>query len=159
MKRCIAAIFIVLLLMGFNPIFANENFPYVKINIQPYETLYEGEIIDCTVDNANRFFWKIENGNNHTTFHGDDILLFDPEPTPPEKEYVNLTLYAENEHGIAYDSIPVKIKRLYFGDIHWHTNISDARYDIDTMYQNALKDIILILLPVLTTENSLICPT
>ena len=140
MKGRIVLLLIVFLLMGFNSIFADENFPYVKINIKPYETLYEGEKIDCTIKNANRFFWKVEDGNNHTTFYGDDILLFDPEPTSLEKEYVNLTLYAENEHGIAYDSILVKIKRLYFGDIHWHTDISDGQYDIDTMYQNALKD-------------------
>ncbi|HEC82486.1 MAG TPA: DUF3604 domain-containing protein [Thermoplasmatales archaeon] len=141
MKKSIT-IFTILLLASFNSIFANQssNLPHVKINVEPYSTLYEGEIIDCNISNANKFFWEIENGNEHTTFYGEDILLFDPEPMPLEKEYVNLTLYAENEDGIACDTIPVKIKRIYFGDIHWHTDISDARYSIDEMYTNAIKD-------------------
>ncbi len=87
-----------------------------------------------------KFYWKIENGMEHTTFYGDDILLFDPGPMDLGKEYVNLTLYAENKNGIAHDTVPVKIKRIYFGDIHWHTNISDAKYSIDEMYSNAIKD-------------------
>ncbi|HDN95530.1 MAG TPA: DUF3604 domain-containing protein [Thermoplasmatales archaeon] len=133
--------FIAVLLIAFSFNFVNSsNPPYVKINVEPYSTLYEGEIIDCNISNANNFFWKIESGNKHATFYGDDILLFDPEPMPLGKEYVNLTLYAENANGIAYDSIPVKIKRIYFGDIHWHTNISDAKYGIDEMYRNAIED-------------------
>lgn len=136
------ATLLIFLLFAFNSIFVNSNSnpPYVKINAEPHSVLYEGDIVNCTIKNADEFFWKIENGKRHSTFHGDDILLFDPEPMPLGKEYVNLTLYAENENGISYDTIPVKIKRIYFGDIHWHTYISDAKYGIDEMYGNAIED-------------------
>ena len=34
----------------------------------------------------------------------------------------------------------MKIKRLFFGDIHFHSRISDGYHKIDTLYQNAIKD-------------------
>jgi hypothetical protein len=32
------------------------------------------------------------------------------------------------------------IKRIFFGDIHFHSTLSDGKYSIDTLYKNAIKD-------------------
>jgi len=34
----------------------------------------------------------------------------------------------------------VIVKRIYFGDIHWHSTICDGDYTLDEMYKNAIKD-------------------
>ena len=139
--KCIALVTIFLISSTSFAFFGSNNVkPYVHINIEPYSIVYEGDIINCSISNAKIKYWKIENGSKHLTFHGNNVLLFDPEPTPLDKEYVNLTVYAENEYGVSFHTIPLKIKRIYFGDIHWHTVISDGQNDIDTMYQNAIKD-------------------
>ncbi|MEF8848214.1 MAG: DUF3604 domain-containing protein [Candidatus Thermoplasmatota archaeon] len=115
--------------------------PNVKINIKPYSTIYEGDIINCTIEGkVSNKYWLIDNQSKHTKFQNNSPLIYDPEPTPLNKTYVNLTIYAENQHGYDSDTIPVKIKRIFFGDIHWHTIISDGDYSIDEMYQNAIKD-------------------
>jgi len=115
--------------------------PTVKINITPNSIIYEGDIIDCDITgNPTVKYWLINNQSKHTTFYEGDPIIFDPEPTPLEDTYVNLTVYAENNVANASDTVKVMIKRIYFGDIHWHTTISDAIYKIDTMYQNALHD-------------------
>jgi hypothetical protein len=113
----------------------------VKINIEPYTTIYEGDIISCTITgNPTNKYWYINDQSEHTTFHGNDPIIFDPEPTPLDTNYVSLTVYAENEEESASDTVKVMIKRIYFGDIHWHTTVSDGQNSIDSMYQGAIED-------------------
>ncbi|UCD13763.1 MAG: DUF3604 domain-containing protein, partial [Thermoplasmatales archaeon] len=119
----------------------NESPPDVEIKINPYSTVYEGDIIDCNITGGPTIkYWLINGGNEHTIFYGDDPLIFDPEPTPPEDTFVNLTVYAENEYGNDSDTVEIRLKSVFFGDIHWHTPISDGNYGIDSMYSNAIKD-------------------
>jgi hypothetical protein len=120
---------------------ANLGPPTVKININPYTIIYEGDVIDCNITgNPTVKYWFINNQSDHTTFYGDDPVIFDPEPTPLDKTYVNLTVYAENDAGKASDNVIVMIKRIFFGDIHFHSRLSDGKYPIDTLYTNAIKD-------------------
>ena len=113
----------------------------VKINIDPDSIICEGDIIDCNITgNPTVKYWQINNQSIHTTFHRDDPIIFDPEPTPLNEEYVNLTVYAEDDTGNAYDTVRIQVKRLFFGDIHFHSTISDGYHEIDTLYQNAIKD-------------------
>ena len=113
----------------------------VKINIEPYSIIYEGDIINCTITgNPTIKYWTINDQNKHITFDGNNPIIFDPEPTPLEDKYVNLTVYAENGAGIISDTVIVMIKRIYFGDIHWHSTICDGDYSLDSMYKNAIKD-------------------
>ena len=120
---------------------ANSDSPTVTINIDPYTVIYEGDIIDCDITgNPTVLYWTINKQSPHTTFYGDDPIIFDPEPTPLGDTYVDLTVYAENNVGADSDTVRVMIKRIYFGDIHWHTRISDGYNRIDTMYKNALRD-------------------
>jgi len=115
--------------------------PTVKIYLAPYSIVYEGDVLDCEITgNVNIKYWQINGQSHHTTFYDDDPVIFDPEPTPLNEIYVNLTVYAENEFGSASDTARVMIKRLFFGDIHFHSTISDGKYKIDTMYRNAIKD-------------------
>jgi hypothetical protein len=117
------------------------NAPSVTINIEPYEAVYEGDVIDCDITgNPTIIYWQINGKSTHTTFFGDDPVIFDPEPTPLDDIFVNLTVYAENQYGNDSDTVPIKLYRIFFGDIHWHTVFSDGDYDIDTMYKNALDD-------------------
>ena len=115
--------------------------PNVIININPYDTIYEGEIIKCNITGETTIkYWQINQQKKHTMFYENNPVIFDPEPTPLKDKYVNLTVTAENEYGIGSDTIPIILKRIYFGDIHWHTFFSDGIHDIDTMYENAIKD-------------------
>jgi hypothetical protein len=115
--------------------------PTITIHLAPYSLVYEGDIIHCTITGeTTETYWKINNNSEHYLFHDNNPLIYDPEPTPLESTYVTLTIYAENEYGNDKKTIPITLKRLYFGDIHWHTPISDGNYDIDTMYQNAITD-------------------
>jgi hypothetical protein len=115
--------------------------PIVVINIEPFQDVYEGDVIDCDVTgDPTILYWQINNQKLHTTFYGDDPVIFDPEPTPLDDEFVNLTVYAENEFGNDSDSVPIRLFRIFFGDIHWHTVFSDGIYDIDTQYSNAVGD-------------------
>jgi len=115
--------------------------PAVTINIEPYSIIYEGDIINCTITgNPTVKYWQINNQSQHTTFHNDNPVIFDPEPTPLNDTYVNLTVYVENEAGNVSDTVQVIIKRIFFGDIHWHTTYGDGGYELDTMYQNAVVD-------------------
>jgi len=117
------------------------NAPTVVININPYEEVYEGDIIDCDITGSPTFFyWQINNQSHHTTFYEDDPVIFDPEPTPLDTSYVNLTVYAENENGGASDTVKVIIKRIYFGDIHWHSELSNGHHNLNNMYKNAIED-------------------
>jgi hypothetical protein len=147
MKKIIAVYFIFMLIgPSAVPIIASEskansNPPTVIINIDPYSVIYEGDIIDCDITgDPTVLYWTINNQSRHTTFYDDDPIVFDPEPTPLDTNYVNLTVYVENEAGKASDAVLVMIKRIYFGDIHWHTRISDGYNRINTMYGNALRD-------------------
>ena len=118
-----------------------EYSPSVTINITPYTTVYEGDIIDCTITGEITYkYWQINDGSEHTIFYDDDPLIFDPEPTPLDSAFVDLTVYAKNDYGCDSDTIQIELKRLFFGDIHWHTVISDGQHSIDTMYENAVND-------------------
>ena len=122
---------------------ANEgrNAPTVVINIEPYSEFYEGDIIDCDITGSPTIlYWQINDQSIHTTFFGDDPVIFNPEPTPLDDEFVNLTVFAENENGSDSDTVPIKLFRLFFGDIHWHTVFSDGDFMIDSMYRNAVDD-------------------
>jgi hypothetical protein len=115
--------------------------PNVEINIEPYSEVYEGDVIDCNITGeASILYWQINGQGFHTTFYDDDPIIFDPEPTPLDDIFVNLSVYAENENGFGSDTVPIKLYRIFFGDIHWHTIFSDGDYDIDTMYKNAVDD-------------------
>lgn len=115
--------------------------PTVEINIEPYEEVYEGDVIDCDITgNPTIMYWQINDNSIHTTFHGDNPVIFDPEPTPIHDTFVNLTVYAENEFGNDYDIVQIKLFRIFFGDIHWHTVFSDGDFNIDTHYKHALED-------------------
>ena len=117
------------------------NLPNVKINIEAYSEVYEGDVINCEISgNPTIVYWQINDESHHTTFLDDDPVIFDPEPTPLNSEFVNLTVYAENENGSDSDTIPIKLFRIFFGDIHWHTVFSDGDFDIDTQYKNAVED-------------------
>ena len=113
----------------------------VRINVQPMTTIYEGDIIDCDITgDPEIIYWQIENQGTHTTFFNDDPVIFDPEPTPLDKEYVNLSVHAIKNTAHVSDFIKIKIKRLFFGDIHFHSRISDGYHDVDTLYKNAIDD-------------------
>ena len=115
--------------------------PTIAINIAPYKVVYEGDIIDCDITgDPTVTYWQINNQSNHDTFYGDDPVIFNPEPTPLKDTFVNLTVYVENEYGSDSDTVPIKLNRIFFGDIHWHTLFSDGDFDIDTMYRNAIDD-------------------
>lgn len=115
--------------------------PTVKIDIDPNTTIYEGDIINCTITGDPIFkYWSINNQSHHTTFYEDDPVIFDPEPTPLDTDYVTLTVYTENAFGNASDSVQISVKRIYFGDIHWHSICSDGIYPLKTMYKNAKED-------------------
>jgi len=50
--------------------------PTVKINIDPYSTIYEGDIINCLITGEPFFkYWSINNQSKHKTFYGDDLLF------------------------------------------------------------------------------------
>jgi len=115
--------------------------PNIVINIEPYGEVYEGDVIDCDITgNPTIVYWQINNQSIHNTFFEDDPVIFDPEPTPLDDLFVNLTVFAENKYGYDSDTIPIKLFRIFFGDIHWHTVFSDGVYDIDTMYKHAVED-------------------
>jgi hypothetical protein len=115
--------------------------PQVSLHIQPFDTIYEGDIIDCTITGeVSSKYWMINNQSNHVEFYDDDPIIYDPEPTPLDSTYVSLTVYAENEYGNDSDTVPIKLKRIFFGDIHWHTHISDGHFTLDEMYQNTIED-------------------
>ncbi len=119
---------------GLNP-------PTVKINIEPYTEIFEGDIIDCEITGDSTILhWQINDEGFHSTFFGDDPVIFNPEPTPLDDKFVNLTVYAENENGSDSDTVKVKLFRIFFGDIHWHTVFSDGDFEIDKMYKNAVED-------------------
>ncbi|MCK4365520.1 MAG: DUF3604 domain-containing protein [Thermoplasmatales archaeon] len=149
MKLKVVIIIITLIMFGstFSASFEMKNnisggeIPTVTINIDPNTIVYEGDIINCTITGAPTLkYWTIDDQLPHTTFHGNDPVIFDPEPTPLDTNFVNLTVYAENEFGSASDSIQITIKRIYFGDIHWHSIRSDGTNPLKTMYENAKKD-------------------
>jgi len=114
---------------------------FVKINTPDHTSIYEGDIINCTIkgDPINTY-WTIENNSNHYSFYQDNPVIFDPEPTPLQQQYVKLSVYAEYSNGTASDSIQLKLHRLYFGDIHFHSELSDGYNPVDTLYQNAIDD-------------------
>ncbi len=120
---------------------ADSEAPTVKINIHPYTIIYEGDIINCTITgNPTIKYWLINNQSKHTSFYDNNPIIFDPEPTPLNTNYVKLTVYVENYFGNTSDTVWIKVKRIYFGDIHWHSKLSDGFYDLDQMYQNAIAD-------------------
>jgi hypothetical protein len=113
----------------------------VKIHVTPRTTLFEGDIVNCTITgNPQVKYWQINGQCNHTLFFGNDPVLFDPEPTPLNDTYVNLTVTVENGSGTASDSVQIQLKRIFFGDIHFHSSISDGYNKPETMYQNAISD-------------------
>ena len=121
---------------------SGKYFLEVKINIDPYSIIYEGDIIDCDVSAASPYYlyWSINNQSHHTTFYYEDPVIFDPEPTPLDTNYVNLTVHVESDLQHASDTVKVMIKRIYFGDIHWHSTFGDGVIKIDEMYRNAVAD-------------------
>ena len=119
----------------------NTNSLTVHININPNTTVYEGDIIECNITgNPTTKYWKINDQNKHTIFHEDNPVIFDTEPTPLNEEYVNLTVCVENDNGTACDTARIKVKRLFFGDLQFHSTISDGYHPPDALYQNAIDD-------------------
>jgi hypothetical protein len=115
--------------------------PSIVINLAPGSIVYEGDIINCTVTgNPTEMFWMINSQSPHYTFYGNDPVLFDPEPTPLNATFVNLTVWAIGDHVASYDTVQIQLKRLYFGDIQFHSTFSDGYHDPDTLYTNAIAD-------------------
>jgi hypothetical protein len=113
----------------------------VQLNIQPYSLLYEGDLVNCTaIGTPTERYWQINSQSHHTLFYGNDPVLFDPEPTPLNDTYVTLTVTFVNGTQTASDSVPIKLARLYFGDLQFHSLVSDGRYQPSTLYQHAIDD-------------------
>jgi hypothetical protein len=121
--------------------FTIQSAPTVTINISPFSTIYEGDIIPCNITgNLTDIYWQINNHKPHRIFHENNPMIFNPEPTPLDHTFINLTIHAENSYGTGSDTIQIKLNKIFFGDIHWHTLFSDGQFDIDTMYQQAIED-------------------
>lgn len=135
-----------LLIIGFIPIFqAYNNEEQVIIHVTPNQVIYEGDIINCTITGSpSQIFWKINDNPPHTTFYGSNPVIFDPEPTPLGDDYVNLTVSAQYESEgasiLISNTKQVVLKRLYFGDLHFHSTFSDGYNQIDDLYQNTIVD-------------------
>lgn len=115
--------------------------PTVDINLDPFSVIYEGDIISCDITGDPEIkYWYINNNQPHIIFKNDNPVIFDPDPAPLDESYVNLTVYVENSAGSDSGTVKVMIKRLFFGDIHFHSKLSDGKYPVDTLYKNALKD-------------------
>jgi hypothetical protein len=113
----------------------------VTLHVIPGTMVYEGDIVNCTITgNPQVKYWQINGQNHHTLFSGDDPVLFDPEPTPLNDTYVNLTVTVVNGSSSASDTVQIQLKRLFFGDIHFHSSISDGYNKPETMYKNAITD-------------------
>lgn len=119
----------------------NDDPPSVDINLDPFSVIYEGDIISCDFTGDPEIkYWYINDNQPHCIFKDDNPVILDPDPTPLDESYVNLTVYVENSAGNDSDSVKVMIKRLFFGDIHFHSKLSDGKYSIDMLYKNAIKD-------------------
>lgn len=148
LKSKIYSIFFILLFLNssflvFGSINIKEDNPAlsIKVNIEPYSVIYEGDIINCTITgHITNKYWLINNESLHTSFYNDNPVIFDPEPTPLNTNYVNLTVYIENKYSNASETVPIILKRIYFGDVHFHSTLSDGKFPLDTIYKNALKD-------------------
>jgi histidinol phosphatase-like PHP family hydrolase len=144
----ITIIFIILLLTSnstsVSSIFINDDtsvIPTVKIRLNPYSVVYEGDIIECTITgNPDILYWTINDNKKHTEFVNDNPILFNPESTPLDDQYVNFTVFVENSMGSDSDTIPIILKKIFFGDIHVHTVFSDGRHWIDDIFENAISD-------------------
>ena len=138
------AISIPFILTSVNSESSNEeklNLTNVVINVKPYSIIYEGDVISCDItDNVDFMYWSINNISEHYSFYDDDPVIFNPESTPLEDTYVNLTVFAENSEGNNSVTIPIMLKKIFFGDIHWHTTFCDGEFSIDEMYSNAIAD-------------------
>jgi hypothetical protein len=103
--------------------------------------LFEGDTINCSITGYPQVkYWQINGQRHHTLFLGNDPVLFDPEPTPLNDTFVNLTVTVENGTQSASDTVQIQLQRLYFGDIHFHSTISDGHNKPETMYKNAIAD-------------------
>jgi hypothetical protein len=115
--------------------------PTIIINTKPFESVYEGDIINCTIEgDVTKKYWVINNQSQHDEFIDDNPIIFNPEPTPLNEKYVDLTVYVENVNGSASDTIPIKLYKIFFGDLHWHSSISDGQFSLDEMYGNTIQD-------------------
>ena len=113
----------------------------VTIHILPCTLLYEGDVVNCTITgNPETKYWQINGQSQHTTFSGNNPVLFNPEPTPLNETYVTLIVTVENGSEIASDSVLIQLQHLFFGDLHFHSEISDGYYTPETLYQNAIND-------------------
>jgi hypothetical protein len=113
----------------------------VTFHVTPGSTLFEGDRVNCSIaGNPTIKYWQINGQSHHTLFFGNDPVLFDPEPTPLNDTYVNLSVTIENGTRSASATVQIQLKRLFFGDIQFHTTISDGHNPPETMYQNAIKD-------------------
>ena len=113
----------------------------VQIHIPNYTTIFEGSIINCTIKGTpERIFWSIDNKSEHTTFYKNNPVIYDPEPTPLEKKYCNLSVHAVYSNSTISDTVIIQLHRLYFGDIHFHSVYSDGFNTVETLYENAIND-------------------
>jgi hypothetical protein len=113
----------------------------ITINLEPYSIVYEGDVILCNfTSEPTEKYWQINNQSKHTLFYENNPVLFDPEPTPLEDTFVNLTISAYISNTFESITIPIQLKRIYWGDIHWHSSFSDGSNDLDMMYKNAIRD-------------------
>ena len=141
MNKFFVYITLVFILIISTPMVVSNDTLQVKINIEENSVVYEGDIINCTiVGNPTELYWTIDNQTPHYTFYNGNPVIFNPEPTPLDKTYVNLTVYARNNNVVASDTVKIILKRIYFGDIHFHSTISDGYNPIDILYNNTFND-------------------
>jgi hypothetical protein len=113
----------------------------VSLNITPGSLLYEGDVVNCTVTGIpTQHYWQINGQSKHVSFVGNDPVLFDPEPTPLNETLVTLTVTVLDGSQSASDSVQIELRRLYFGDLQFHSIRSDGYYLPQTLYQNAIAD-------------------
>ena len=103
--------------------------------------VYEGDVVPCDIYGT-PLYWTINDQSKHYFFdENNNPVIFNPEPTPLEDQTVELTVFGKDSCGqIVSDKVEIVLKKLYFGDLHWHSDFSDGDNDIDLIYKNAKED-------------------
>lgn len=141
-KKLLLSIYAISIVISAVPLVHGSTPLSVSINLNDYAEVFEGDIISCNITgNPIEKYWKINDNQWHTSFIGNNPVIFNPEPTPLGDEYVNLTVMIKDAYGnTATDTVSIKLYKLWFGDIHWHSNISDGKYALNEDYQNIIQD-------------------
>lgn len=107
------------------------------IDIPDGSVVYEGDVIPITTTTDPTIRrWRINDNEWHTTFIGNNPFIIYSEGTALGQ---TTSMLSVDLNGVVVTK-PIFLKKLFFGDIHWHSDLSDGMYDIDTMYQNVRSD-------------------